>query len=686
MRINISGVLKFARSMMRHTILVVIAGMTLLAIILRFLVLQQFNKALAEDLQEHQQFAQVSADLVDYVIESNLSVLQAASHSIHWGEGRPDQPWIKRALHDASTGSIYSEGVFLMGADGKVLAMEPHGPSKTVMDPSLFSLLQKDHLFLKPEVSNLILHGGKRILMTVPIRDSHGKLLGIIGGELDPESGRFRSLFHPTRIEDSMVVEIVDQNGLVLASSNPRNLFKKIDHAPVLTRLLGERKSLSADCASCHQGSDLRAKRNGVISFVPLSTAPWAVKIRRNEVGGLFIGFLHEWKFLSAGGITILAVIVIAWRLDRRTTRRLNLLASAADQIAAGRYHEPIPPMGEDEIGRFAQACERARAGLQNSLSEISEKKHDSQRRVLERTRELVNLTSQFQNISREIQDEVGRMLDAILLSIQTESGSSPEVIKEQIAEIKRRLDQMVETTRRLGPIGDAEGRSVPSLESAGLGAARIRVFIAEAQALLRDGVRALLGGADDIGVIGEASDSTGTITQVMAKNPDIVLLDSGLPGIGALETALELKKAVPGTRILLLTHIGEGGYLQRYRKVGVAGYVLIGSLGTDLLSAIRVVYQGGTYLRGEDVLPALEGGLDGAEFGASKDPYDSLTDRERQVLKLVAEGKTSREIAAILQISVKTAMGHRANLMEKLNSHNSAELVRFALLRGITH
>lgn len=212
----------------------------------------------------------------------------------------------------------------------------------------------------------------------------------------------------------------------------------------------------------------------------------------------------------------------------------------------------------------------------------------------------------------------------------------------------------------------------------------RIKVVIADDHALFREGIRALLSGYDDLEVVGEATDGREAIEQVKSCRPDIVLMDIAMPGLGGLEATLEIKKSVPQTKILILTQHDNREYLSRFLRAGVSGYVLKRAAGTELVAAIRAVHQGGTFLHPEMAPAVVEGYLGRIEAAAQDDLYEILTDREKQVLKLVAEGKTNKEVAEILEISVKTAMGHRANLMEKLGIHNRAELVKFALQRGI--
>ncbi len=209
---------------------------------------------------------------------------------------------------------------------------------------------------------------------------------------------------------------------------------------------------------------------------------------------------------------------------------------------------------------------------------------------------------------------------------------------------------------------------------------AEIRVLIADDHRILREGVRSLLAGSPDIEVVGEAADGREAIELTAKLLPDVVLMDIAMPGLGGLEATLELRRDHPRTRILVLTQYEDREYVRRFLKAGVSGFVLKRAAGQALVDAIRAVHRGGLVLDPEVAREAFE------EHGrpAAEDPWESLTDREKQVFKLIAEGRSSKEVAALLEISVKTAMTHREHLMGKLQIHNRADLVRLALKLGV--
>jgi DNA-binding NarL/FixJ family response regulator len=209
-----------------------------------------------------------------------------------------------------------------------------------------------------------------------------------------------------------------------------------------------------------------------------------------------------------------------------------------------------------------------------------------------------------------------------------------------------------------------------------------IRVLLADDHAILREGVRALLSPHADVEVVGEACNGREAIDAVERLDPDVVVMDIAMPGLGGIEATIELKKLGKRTKVLILSQYEDREYVRRLLKVGVSGYILKKSAGAELVNAIRAVHRGGLVLDPEVARVAMEESSSTAPGGS--DPYETLTDREKQVLKLVAEGGSNKEVAETLGISVKTAMSHREKVMEKLGVHNRTELVRFAIKRGV--
>lgn len=212
---------------------------------------------------------------------------------------------------------------------------------------------------------------------------------------------------------------------------------------------------------------------------------------------------------------------------------------------------------------------------------------------------------------------------------------------------------------------------------------AKIRVLVADDHALVRDGIKSLLGLTEDIEVVGEASDGREAIDQARKLKPDVVLMDIAMPGLGGLEATLELKREAPKSRVLVLTQYDDIEYIRRFLKIGIAGYVLKRMLGSELASAIRSAARGGLVLDPQVAAEAMQT-VPEERAAESEDLYELLTDREKQVLRLVALGQSNKEVADALGISVKTAMSHREHLMEKLSLRNRTDLIKFAIKKGV--
>jgi len=209
----------------------------------------------------------------------------------------------------------------------------------------------------------------------------------------------------------------------------------------------------------------------------------------------------------------------------------------------------------------------------------------------------------------------------------------------------------------------------------------RIRVLIADDHAMVRQGVAAMLAFHDDVEVVGEAGDGAEAVEKTVALAPDVALMDIAMPGLGGLEATLRIRRQCPRTRVIVLSQYGDREYVERFLKAGVTGYILKTAGSEELISAIRAVAAGGSYLSPAIASTVIEGFRD---MGPPIDGYDRLTDREKEVLKLLAEGASAKEIAVQLGISPKTVGAHQASVHEKLDIHSRADLVKYAIKIGV--
>lgn len=211
-----------------------------------------------------------------------------------------------------------------------------------------------------------------------------------------------------------------------------------------------------------------------------------------------------------------------------------------------------------------------------------------------------------------------------------------------------------------------------------------IRVVVVDDHTLVRRGIVSLLQAQPHLEVVGEASSGEEALRLIPNLHPDVVLMDIGMPGMDGLEVTRRLREVAPQTKVLILTVHDREDYLFQALRAGAAGYILKGADVADLLSAVQSVHQGGVYLYPTVTRRLLADYLRRVELGESKEQYDGLTERERQVLRLLAEGKTIPEIARLLTISTHTVQTHRDHIMEKLGLHNRAELIRYAIRKGL--
>lgn len=209
-----------------------------------------------------------------------------------------------------------------------------------------------------------------------------------------------------------------------------------------------------------------------------------------------------------------------------------------------------------------------------------------------------------------------------------------------------------------------------------------IRVLVADDHVVMREGICLLLEDEPDIEVVGQASNGQEAWEKARELKPDVVLMDITMPGMSGLEATRQLRTALPEIQVLVLTMHEGDEFFFRMLQVGASGYVLKGASSDELLSAIRAVHRGGVYLYPTMARKLLTDYL--SRPSSEQGSYDELTPREREILTLIAEGLTTREIAEKLVISANTVQTHRQNIMDKLDLHNKSELIKYAIRKGL--
>jgi two-component system response regulator NreC len=211
-----------------------------------------------------------------------------------------------------------------------------------------------------------------------------------------------------------------------------------------------------------------------------------------------------------------------------------------------------------------------------------------------------------------------------------------------------------------------------------------IRVLLAEDHSVVRTGLQLIIGNEKDMTVVGEAEDGLQAIQKAHELRPDVVVMDMTMPGLGGLEATRQIKRDLPDIHILFLTIHDNEEYFFQAVQAGADGYVTKSSPAWEVLTAIRTVHTGDCYLNPSVTKMLVGDYLERVKRGGKRDPYEALSDREREILHLIATGHSNREIGEVLNISEHTVHNHRARLMEKLGVHDRLELLKYAIRRGI--
>ncbi len=212
----------------------------------------------------------------------------------------------------------------------------------------------------------------------------------------------------------------------------------------------------------------------------------------------------------------------------------------------------------------------------------------------------------------------------------------------------------------------------------------QIRVMIADDHAVVRQGIRSLVNAEPDLTVVGEAEDGASAVRRARELRPDVVVMDLAMPGLDGMEATRAIKAALPQTQVVALTVHESDEYFFRVLQAGASGYVLKRAAASELLSAVRAVARGDVFLFPAVAKKLLADYLVRAQAKDGHDIYAGLTAREHEILTLIAEGLTNREIAEQLTLSLSTVQTHYTHILEKLNLHNRAELIKYALRRGL--
>ena len=398
-------------------------------------------------LAERKQLAISVAVHVDSAINSDLALLEGASSALGHGGAQAE----RAALREAYVRSRFLGRDFLLDRAGKVIQAEPAGSGPAGIPPGLPAFKDVIHKGV-PEVSALSSEpgGAHRLFLLVPLRNSQSRVIGAIGGEIDPRGLAFRKLLNFVPVAARETIDLVDQHGVVIASTNEARLYARSDHRDFLASLIARRTPAAGTCHGCHQSSPAKNRVDEVMAFAPLpSRASWGVSIRQPRIQAFSTVENLRWKVLIWGPLLILLSLGFALGAASSITSPLSTLVGTAERIAAGKLETPIPDLGSDEVGHLGRALERMRAALQQSLNDVARARDQLELRIQERTAEIGKLYEELKQrddlrtrllqkliraqeeerrrIARELHDETSQVISTLALSLDTAISTLPQ-------------------------------------------------------------------------------------------------------------------------------------------------------------------------------------------------------------------------------------------------------------------
>ncbi|HSP55418.1 MAG TPA: cache domain-containing protein [Dehalococcoidia bacterium] len=345
-------------------------------------------------LDERRALAQATAGHVDYVVRQGMEALDelslAEGFDITDSNPQPEQ----QALRRAYLASLFSQGIFLLDSRGNVLAAEPAVPAETA-SLGVLPLLTQALTAGRPTVSGLstgISDGKPVVSIAVPVRDKDGIVQGAVIGEIGLTGSELSEIIASSAPGKSGYAQIVDQRGTVLASTLAGEVLQENPHQSLVAGLVQEKSASSGTCHSCHQVAGASGDQTGqkeVMAFAPLQAAPWGVMIRQPESEALAPARRLEERAVWLGVPAFILALLFAWATVRSIVGPVRVLTTAAQRLASGDLSQPVPVIGNDEIGRLGRSFETMRVRLKDALERVEDWAHELEDHVRDRTREL---------------------------------------------------------------------------------------------------------------------------------------------------------------------------------------------------------------------------------------------------------------------------------------------------------
>ncbi len=449
---------KYKGSLKKKITLFILIGIAVillsLGIISNFIIKKTIDGVLNKKLA----LSRVIRNNVDNIIKENINRLYDISISgvvdLQDGDFRRE----KEALKSAYRYSIFTEGIFLLDIGGNILLRYPERMSEISLNVMSIEPVRRMLTLGKPVVSNIytVEPSKKKVLyVLVPLKNKNGTTVGVAGGQIDPTSPLLVQRLGLIETEETEFIDIVDSNGLVIASSDRSRIFTQCDRNSFFTSIIAERKERVATCHVCHEAEagKQREKHSTVMAFVPLDTAPWGISIQELRESLFSPAKDLKSQFVILSTIFLGTAFLLSIGINGSIVNPLEDLISGADRIALGDLSNPITPRGSDEIGRLSRSFELMRVRLLESIERIQAHTHELEARVMERTRQIRESRNRAaillqkiiktqeeerKRIARELHDDTLQELSAALMKIDMCRLSPEGVTARKIDDVHR--------------------------------------------------------------------------------------------------------------------------------------------------------------------------------------------------------------------------------------------------------